>query len=88
MKQFRITPAQEGLKPLDITGQDGAYILQTIARMNCKAAAVEQDGVYAFSARLDTSGVWTIYRAPDQRADEPKTGPLLARAHLSDSAGY
>lgn len=62
MPRFIILPTDQCFSSAEITAPDAEVVLHTIARLECKEAEVLRDGSYAFSARLDTNGLWTIYQ--------------------------
>lgn len=63
MLRFQIHPLASPGEPIEVVGHDAAPVLNMIERLGCREAAVARDGAYAFSVRLDESGLWTIYQS-------------------------
>jgi len=54
---------------IEIDAPDAAAVLKAVESLICGEADVLADGRYAFSIRLDASGLWVIFeRDPDKGA--------------------
>lgn len=76
MPRFTVVPADPHFASAEIVAQDAGPALHVISQTKCGEADILEDGRYAFSLRLGTSGVWCLFRRDDENS---------ASAHRSDS---
>jgi hypothetical protein len=62
MHRFTICPTDMSYPSAEIIAIDAGEVLSIVDRLNCHDADVLQDGVYSFSVRQCSSGMWSIHR--------------------------
>lgn len=74
MPLFKIRPTDPSHTSAEVITRDAADILAIVQRLDCRAADIYRDGVYAYSIRLDDSGLWCIC----QRDQAEQTGEAIS----------
>lgn len=69
MPKFHFHPTQPQRSVAAVEPVDGSEVFALADRMQCTAADLYQDGLYAFSIRLADEGVWRIERRPSYDAE-------------------
>ena len=64
MPRFTVIPSDRPNFSAEITALDGGAVLNVVGQLACEEADILQDGRYAFSVRLSSSGMWTIFQRP------------------------
>lgn len=77
MPRYTVLPVDCDLAPVEITAHDAGAVLNLVCRLDCGEADVLHDGVYNFSVRLSSNGLWSIFQRHEAQ-DVPEAAPALA----------
>ena len=61
MPTYKIQPLGRS-RTCAITAMNAAAVLNVVRQLDCKQADVLREGIYAFTVRLDSNGLWSVYQ--------------------------
>lgn len=73
MPRFQILRTDQSFSYADIDARDPSRVLHIVDRLDWKEADVLRDGLYCFSVRTGSNGMWTIFQREDE---QPEVIPL------------
>jgi hypothetical protein len=68
--RFQILRTDQSFSYADIDARDASRVLHIVARLDWKEADVLRDGLYCFSVRTGSHGMWTIFQRGTEQLEE------------------